>query len=150
MAPACPTWPGTSLASVAWFESRTDRPADQRFAASEQLRRSIDWAKVELSGTGQAPTQAPRLLSCMMVALELQVCDMQVPTAVRVGSWVRLIKTYAAMRWDDIQRMRPDLVELRESGLAATLVRTKTSGKGKRRMTLPAHVPQEAFLAEPG
>lgn len=89
-------------------------------------------------------------MTCMVVALELMVMDEDVPEALRVFGWCRLLKVYAGIRWGDLQRLRPAEVEMRESGLVGRPTRTKTSGTGKRVRELPLFVPKEAFVAQEG
>lgn len=85
----------------------------------------------------------------MIVSLEPMVGDVVEPLAVRVTAWARL---HVVVKWGDLQRLLPDMVDLRENGLVAALVRTmhtKTSGTGKRRQTLPVFVPLDAFASRP-
>lgn len=60
---------------------------------------------------------------------------------------MRLVKTYATLRWDDMQRLRLEHVALRDAGLTGRLLRTKTSGAGRRVRELPLFVPRGAWLA---
>ncbi len=46
----------------------------------------------------------------MVVAMELMVFDTTVGVAFRVLAWMRLIKSYATMRADDLQRLRAEVV----------------------------------------
>ena len=61
-----------------------------------------------------------------------------------------LLKVYGTLRWDDLQRLRPDQLELRSYGLVGRLVRTKTLGVGRRVRELPLFVPVEADLSGTG
>ena len=66
------------------------------------------------------------------------------PPALRLLAWCRLVKVWGVLRWDDLQRVNPKDVELREFGLLGALRRTKTSGAGKKVKCLPFLVPRSA------
>jgi hypothetical protein len=74
------------------------------------------------------------------------VLDQEQPLGLRVVAWARLLKIFAVLRWDDLQRLRPRDVALRSSGLQGRLTQTKTSGAGKKVRDLPLYVPLEAFV----
>ena len=77
------------------------------------------------------------------------VADEDKPVGLRIGAWIRLIKVFGAMRSDDLQRTQPRFVRLSEGGLAARLVRTKTSGAGKKVKEMVVFIPRNAWVIVP-
>ena len=85
----------------------------------------------------------------LVVALELAVVDGTLPPYARVYAWAKLLKPYGAMRWDDLKWVDPATVLLTARGLEATLLRTKTSGAGKKVAVLYLYVCNGAWLGCP-
>ena len=70
-------------------------------------------------------------------------------TALRVFGWVKLLKTWASLRWSDLQAVKPADLRLTDGRLATTLRKTKTSGPTKRIKELPVCVSEQAFFEDP-
>ena len=64
---------------------------------------------------------------------EAVVVDSTSPKFVRMFAWLRLVRVWTALRFDDHRGIIPRRMVLTSTGLRGTLVRTKTSGAGKRR-----------------
>jgi integrase len=111
------------------------------------LRRALQWAEAELVDEAVRVKKAPRMPILMFLSMELTVMSADSPRVHRMYAWARLIKVYGGLRWDDLQRLRPTDVELREAGLVGRLARTKTSGVGRRVRELPLFIPKGASLA---
>ena len=144
--PAPRSFPAQFGGAVAWFMSRTGRGDWEDLSGDYVFRRALDWAEVELADVGQETKKAPRLPVLVLIALELKVLDGEAPLVIRVVAWIRLIKVYGGLRWDDLQRLAPRDLEMRVSGLVGRLTRTKVSGAGRRVKELPLFIPREAYL----
>ena len=140
------TFASTFGASLRWMEARSGLPYEQRFGDADVVRLNLAQAEKQLE-EGTVRRQACRLMVVMVVAMELMVLDTTVGIAFRVLAWMRLIKLYATMRADDLQRLRPEDVHLGPSGLKGILRRSKTTGAAKRVKTLPVFVPKEASVS---
>ncbi len=136
-------------AALSWVGARCGHPQAPELAADQVLRKKLDWASLQLAEDGRETRKAPRLPVGVLLALEVFVCDESQPAGLRVWAWGRLVKAYGTLRWDDLQRVRPDRLALRSAGLTATLTRTKTTGAGKKVATLPLLVPYCAYLGRP-
>merc|ERR1712051_711611 len=66
------------------------------------------------------------------------------PAGLKVVAWLRLIKVFGVLRADDVRRLRPKDVSMGEAGLQAKLLRTKTTGPGKKVRELPVFIPVQA------
>ena len=116
-----------------WFEGRSGLPAEKKFGRSETLKFVLDKAELEATQQLEGVRRAPRFPLSLVAAMELAVAqDDCLPDAARVVVWSRLVKVYGALRMDDLQRIRPDEVRMTTTGLTASLLRTKTTGPGKR------------------
>ena len=114
------------------------------------IKRTLEWAVLKLTSEAVVTRKAPRMVCVMLVAMELLVADSSAPVALRIGAWLRLLKVYGTLRWDDLQRVRPEQLEMRTYGLVGRLLRTKTIGVGRRLKELPLFVPLEADLSGAG
>ena len=100
-------------------------------------------------GTKARKGKAPMIPVMVLFALELVVLDTVRPLYVRGFAWVKLLKFWASLRYDDLQWLALASMVLTAAGLHATLPRTKTSGPGKRAATLTATISSDAWLVSP-
>jgi len=131
------------------MEGRVGMPLLERWSGDSLFARCFEKAGVEAE-QDVSIKKAPRLPVAILVAFELGVLDQSLPLVTRVVLWARLLKVYASLRGDDLQRMRPDSVHLLPSGLSGSLGRTKTTGGGKKIRELVVFVPTEAWLVADG
>jgi len=106
----------------------------------------------ELSATharpeGKGAHQAPRLPLGFMVALEREVVVGQGPAYYRAYAWWQLLAAWGTLRFDDHRGLAPSGITLRNGRFVGTLSRTKTTGPGKKVLTLPVVVSGEAYVA---
>jgi hypothetical protein len=94
--------------------------------------------------------QANSLPVKLITWLEATVMDVEQPKYVRYYAWLRLLKYWAALRFDDLRWIEPAKVEMTASGLRLSLTRTKVTGPGKKIGTLVAFVCYEAYFTAPG
>jgi hypothetical protein len=67
----------------------------------------------------------------------------------RAFAGFRLLRHWGSLRWDDTQGLPPGSLEARARGVAGTLDRTKTSGRGKQQQVLPVFWSSGAYLRHP-
>jgi hypothetical protein len=144
------SFPEVFRAAVSWMESRSGLPDGQRFSQDGFFRRNVDRALVVAVRGAESVKKAPRFPLSVVAALEVQVMDRGLPVVVRIVTWMRLLKVFGVLRSDDILRLRPGDVSLRESGLSGKLAQTKTTGAGKKVRELPLFVPRGMFVVEDG
>ena len=134
-------------ATFHWILPRSGFETAMAMKESDYIKQAFGWAEVQLDDPSVAVRKAPRFLVGVIVSLEAYVMNVVHPKALRVTAWMRLIKIYGALRWDDFKRLRPIDVTLRESGLVGRLSRTKTTGVGKKVRELPLFIPKEAAIS---
>lgn len=89
--------------------------------------------------------RAPRMLSAFIPALEKLVVSRAKPPMIRVGAWVKLLKIWGSLRFDDLAHMRQEALCSYDGKLSGLMKRTKTTGGGKRVKELPFHVSEHAW-----
>ena len=57
--------------------------------------------------------------------------------ATRIGAWLKLLKTWASLRFDDLANIKLENLKFYDGKLAGILRKTKTTGAGKRVRELP-------------
>ena len=101
-------------------------------------------------GSTKPVRKAPQLPVAFAMAFERIVVDSSSPKFLRMFAWFRLVRLWACLRFDDHRGLLPQSMRLVSGCLKGTLVRTKTSGPGRRREELYIHVDSAAYLVSPG
>ena len=76
----------------------------------------------------------------ILLALEMTLARTTVESGLRYACFMVLIMIWSALRCDDLQNIDPTSVTLSQLGLKFNLLRTKTSGPGKKQGTLQGFV----------
>ena len=97
-------------------------------------------------GVTRPTRKAPQVPISFVVFFECTAMDFTAPKFVRMFSWLRLVRVWAALRFDAHRGIIPSRMSLDMKGLRGTLVRTKTTGAGKRRGELLLFVSVDAHL----
>ena len=82
----------------------------------------------------------------MVLSAELGVFDIEEPIVFRILCFVMLLMVWCAMRTDDVLWVDRSRASLSELGFRGVLLRTKTSGAGRRVKELPIFVSRLASL----
>eukprot|EP00971_Amphidinium_carterae_P036907 725521-Amphidinium_carterae.1 len=98
---------------------------------------------------GQQVKQASPVCLSMLAAREALVVDDTLPVYLRMYSWRSLVKVWATLRFDDMRGIFPQTLSMDERGLSFTLVRSKSTGPGKRHQQVPCFVSAQVWLREP-
>ena len=108
---------------------------------------TIGRAKADLVEGEEETKRAPRFPLSLIAALEVAVANASLTKGMRIVAWTRLLKVYGTLRADDLQRLRPRDVSMGEAGMTGKLMRTKTTGPGKKVKQLTVFVPFEAQIS---
>ena len=136
-------------ATLRWCEARAGANVGMRLSDTDIFQWNLAQVQVDAEQDTMV-RKSPRFLTILVMALEMGVGDAEVPRAYRVFMWARLLKVYGVLRSDDLQRLDPGRVQMRESGLSAKLSWTKTTGAGKKVRGLVLPIPVSAWLVFPG
>ena len=144
--PCARTVPSSIIGALSFLEKAGGVPLESRLSGDGLVASTVEYLTVSLS-RGAAPTKkAAMLLLGMLMALELYVLDVSRPRYCRGVAWLRLVKIWASLRFDDTLGIRPELMILTASGLEAQLERTKTSGPGRKIRWLSFFVSSQASV----
>ena len=100
------------------------------------------------SGATRATRKAPQMPCLLMMKFEGFVVDDSLQLYWRLFAWYRLLRVWACLRFDDHRGLLPSSLRLVAGSLRGTLVRSKTTGAGKRREELYLHVDRMAYILE--
>ena len=140
----------SAMAALAFMESAGRVPGHKALATQKALRNGLAELELGLAATtGSAPArQAPRFPTQIIVALEEAVMCEAKPAYLRAYAWWTLVSVWAALRFDDHRGLVPVEVHRRLNGMEFSLLRTKTTGAGKKFARRPGFVSANAFLKQ--
>ena len=162
-------WPQHPYHVVAYLESRAAEPcgrtvpmsifktimfmehsAEVSRSAMVHLHPSVKNALEEITlelekAAKEGPKQALHYPVRLVEALEGLVVNYEAPKFVRGVAWAKLIKVWGAMRHSDTTGLKYDTMSMESYGLTADLVRTKTTGPGKK-LKVKLFVSKAAYL----
>ena len=134
--------------AVSWFEKTAGIPEDEGYSNDALVATVVRDLMKKLEEGAPPRKRAPRMLSCFIPALERLVADQSREDRLRLGAWVKLVKIWASLRFDDLAHIRVDMARVYEGRMAGLLKRTKTTGAGKRVKELPFHVATCAWIEQ--
>ena len=134
-------------ATCHWLVPRSGSQVAKEVFGNELVKQAFAWAEVQLDDPRIATRKAPRLLVGLIISMEIMVVSEETAVTFRAAAWMRLLKIYGALRWDDFKRLTPQDLVMRETGLSGRLTRTKTTGIGKKVRELPLFIPAEASIS---
>ena len=141
----------SALEAVILFETVGGVPPDQRISQDSLVLASVSELSAGLASKRPEDRRQAHYLPVKLVTrLEAMVMDEEQPKYRRYYAWLRLLKLWAALRFDDLRWVEPARVEMTASGLRLSLTRTKVTGPGKKIGTLVAFVCFDAFFTAPG
>ena len=135
--------------SVAWFENLSGTEQSSWMSSDSFVEVVVKDLLKKLESGAPPRKRAPRMLSAFLPALEEVVMDSEIGCHLRAGAWVKLIKVWASLRFDDLAHLRSGMVKIYDGKFAGLMKRTKTTGAGKRVKELPFFVSEEAWVAHP-
>eukprot|EP00434_Breviolum_minutum_P020185 symbB.v1.2.017800.t1/scaffold1394.1/size200789/23 len=126
--------PSSIWSTLKFLEMSAEVPESKRISSDLSLKNFFDeisrhpaWA------VSSVRTSAKRLPLAVAASWECMVVRKEERSYVRIFAWFKLLKLWAALRWDDTLGIPPSSIELlRGRGLRGKIVRSKTTGDGKR------------------
>jgi hypothetical protein len=139
--------PDSVAAALFFVEKIGEVSVDSRISLSTSWMAAVKSIKSELQsahGVSTKRAQAPTV--ALLLSWELCVADLSQPLCWRVMSFIRLMKCWACLRFDDVQGLDPDSFRLNDFCLKATLRRSKTTGPGKKTLSVPIFISRACSL----
>ena len=137
------------MKAISWFEAVAEFFEEDCASYGRLAWAAKDKIVEALSEGAPLTKRAPRYPTLLLVKMERYVLDEGEPSALRVMAWIKLLKSWACLRWSDLQATTPSELQLTEGRLATVLRKTKPSGPNKRVKELPACVSKAAFYEDP-
>ena len=144
-----PSVPLSVQKAVAWFETLAGFEQSQWMSSDPFVGLVVRDLLRKLESGAPPRKRAPRMLTCFIPALEEIVMDAAKSHCMRAGAWMKLVKVWASLRFDDMAHMRTEMISTYEGKFAGLMKRTKTTGAGKRVKELPFFISEEAWIAHP-
>ena len=150
VAGGCNRWiPQQVSSALSFLENAGSVPAHLRVSESPFWKNTVANTEMTLQQGAPDTQKAPALIPIVIIALELYDLFDQ-PKYKRELAWVRLVKTWTAMRSDDTRGLVSRTLTLRKGILQGRLERTKSSGPSRLAKWFPIFVTEACFLAHPG
>ena len=147
--PCGPTVPPLIVKAVTWME-RTACIDQRRRMGESQVVASVRDYVVEMLSKDKPPTKrAPRYPAVFMEAFEHMVEDESRRLGYRVVAWIKLVKLWGSLRWDDIQKINPKELKYYGGRMTTILRTTKTTGPTKHVQELPVCISEHAYISSP-
>ena len=145
--PCGKTIPNSIFKTLMFMENAGEIKAEDQVCRSAAVRNVLEEVNLQLAGQGGGFTKrAWHMPVRLVVALEAVVMEVTVDPYARIYAWFRLVKLWTGMRFSDTLGLSEKSVEFQESGLTAILLRTKTSGPGKKVIHLRIWVNMACWL----
>ena len=106
--------------------------SEDKISDSSLWKQAINSRLCEIEQDGCTVSKAPPLSVATLISLELFILDTGNRLYCRAIAWVILLCVWGCMRLSDLEGLDPQRIHLSSRGLRAILVRTKTTGPGKR------------------
>ena len=147
--PCARTVPMSAFKTLLFMEAAAEVPPAERISSSPMVVNVLEEVNLQMESREARPTKKARQLLVMQVmAMERMVLDDDSERYVRAFAWYRLFKLWTGMRYADTLGMHMDTMREDSMGVWATLMKTKTTGPGKRILQCKVYVSKEAYLEE--
>ena len=147
--PCSRSFPESVFKTLMFLEHAGEVPEHEQVCRSQAVKNALEESILRLQGVEiKAARKALLLPVALVVALETYVCDEKIANYDRVYAWFRLFKLWTGMRFDDTKGTPNRTIEMTEWGLKGIISRSKTSGPGKKIVTLPFYIHKDAWICE--
>ena len=147
--PCGPTIPVLIVKAITWMERIACMDVRLRVGESPVVASVRDYIVETLSKDAPPTKRAPRYPAVFLESFESLVDNEAVLLGVRLIAWLKLLKLWASLRWDDIQRIVPKELKYYGGRMTTILRVTKTMGPTKRVQELPVCVSEHCFVVSP-
>lgn len=143
--------PGSIWSTVRFLEESAEVPEAERISKDGSLKNFFAEVSRHPSWAESNPRSSAKVLCLSAVlAWEKVVVATGEKAYIRVFAWFKLIKLWAALRWDDTMGIPPSSIDFKDGkGLRGHIMRSKTTGEGRRVEIQDFYVSAEAWLQWP-
>ena len=126
--------------ALAVLEEAGQVAQDDKISECSIWKQAVNSRLCEIEQGGCAVKRAPPMSVATLVSLELFIADQSKSLYSRAIAWIILLCTWCCMRLSDLEGLDPQRILLSSRGLRAVLIRTKTTGPGKRVKETPIYL----------
>ena len=141
-----PTVPQATLQALQWMEKAGGYFGEEAIFSHPLVVKAFDNLTVEAGMLGKPRKQSPRFPFVLLAALELFCTNPDTPIMKRIHGNSILLRSFGTLRFDDIQNMDRRRIRKLGSIYVTELLKTKTSGPGKRNTELPVAISADATV----
>ena len=132
--------------SLGWFEGLAGVPEDEKMMNHPMVGHVVKELTKKLEEKAPPIKRAPRWPAAFFLALERLVMNASQPMGRRISAWMKLVKAWASLRFSDAANLKTGLVRYYDGQLCGLLLKSKTTGAGKRVRELPVYVGPTAHI----
>eukprot|EP00435_Cladocopium_sp_Y103_P044620 s1206_g12.t1 len=143
-----PSVPLSVSKAVSWFENLAGWDRSEWMSGDPFVDVVVKDLLRRLEEGAPPRKRAPRMLGLFIPALEEIISRPGVADPIKVGAWVKLVKIWASLRFDDMAHLQVGMMKSYDGKIAGLMRRTKTTGAGKRVRELPFFVSEEAWIVQ--
>ena len=139
--------PTSIYKTFVFLEHAGEIPKDQQLQNEGSLKNALEEINLRLQSVEpKATKQAMHLPVKIVESWEKVVMDKELPRFIRAFGWFKLVKVWGAMRHSDTTGLKFSSGQLDNYCWSADLIRTKTTGPGKKVTIVKVFVSRSAFL----
>ena len=143
--------PVSIMGALKFIEAAAEVPAEMRLSDRPVLLNFMAEISRSKWWIGRDKTSANRVVTAIVLCWEFVVMEESERGYVRVYAWHKLVKLWAMLRWNDTQGIPPLRMQLDGNGdLSGEILRSKTTGAGKKIDIQHFHVSKDAWLMAEG
>ena len=149
--PCGKTVPASIWSTLKFLDKSAELGDSKRISADGSLKNFFaEVSRHPIWAESNPRASAKRFPVAVVAAWERVVTADTEKSYVRVFAWFKLIKLWAALRWDDTLGIPPSLVDFREDkGMRGKIVRSKATGEGRRVDVQEFYVSKDCWLQSP-
>ena len=139
--------PGSVISALKFLESSAEVPREERISEDETLKNFM--AEIEKSHwwVSRERVSANRLVLAVVLCMEFLVVMPEESAYIRLYAWFKLVKLWGMLRWSDTMGIPAARVRyFPGEGLIGDVVRSKTTGVGRRVEVQAFYVSENAWI----
>ena len=142
--------PQVTLQSMNWMEKVAGFTTSGQISKQPMFVQTLEAVTLMVAGVGVPVRKAPRFPAVVLASMALYVKDSSFPKLWRFHLGGVLFRCWATLRFDDAQHIFPQKLRRIGDTVVTELMRSKTSGAGKRNRELPIAVSIQACVINSG
>lgn len=149
--PCGKTIPNSIHSTIKFLEMSAELPVDKRMGSDQTLENFINEVNRSQFWAAKPRVSANRWPLAVVICWEYVVMDKAQYSYIRLYAWFKLVKLWGMLRWSDTTGIPAESLKFEGSaGLVGEVVRSKTSGLGRRVEVQHFYVATDSWLLAEG